>query len=420
MALDDRSGSRGVALLDGLVAFAVIAFGMLALVSMQGTLSRNADVAKQRTEATRLAQEKIEELRSFTGISTGTVNWNGLASGSDTVSSYTVASSTQNTNTTFTRTWTLGGAQNDSRRPVSVTVAWQDRAAEGSGTVNQSVVLNSVIARVNPADAGFLGFPLPQNTNLKRPKNRNINIPVQAIDLGGGKSAFQLAGNYAIVFDDISGYVIEKCNTTVTAENYADGTASCSLYNATILAGYISGSLSTSGSGASATATMPTGINVNGLTGWDSSNGNTITCAYGPARDQNNSNNATNLISGFHYYLCVIPLATGGTWSGTVRLGGVTTTANLKVCRFQYGASEFVDANQRNVQPYASVSDSLDNQNYYIESSNNNNCPTITTASGVTGGSVNTVLHQDCRSSPPPTTGVNGTCPATTHNAPSN
>ena len=103
-----------------------------------------------------------------------------------------------------------------------------------------------------------------------------------------------------------------------------------------------------------------------------------------------------------------------------MRLGGVTTSGNYKVCRFQYAASAFVDANERNVQPYVNVGESLDNQNYYIENSNNNNCPTITTASGVTGGSVATVLHQNCRSSQSPTTDATGTCPATAHNAPSN
>jgi Tfp pilus assembly protein PilV len=409
--------SQGFALLDGLAAFAIVALGLLAMASMQLMLSRSADVAKQRSEATRLAQDKMEELRSYTGISTGTINWNGLASNTtgEAISSYVIGTSSYDTNTTFTRLWQLGGTVNDSHRPASVTVNWTDRTGQA-----QSVVLNSVIARVDPADSGFLSFPLPQNTNLKRPKNRNINIPVQAIDLGGGKSAFQLAGNYAIVFNDLSGYVIEKCNTTVTAANYANGTAGCSVFNAFILAGYVSGSITNSGSGTSAAATMPTGINVTGLTGWDNSGGNSITCTYVPARDQNNTDADLNLIAGYQYYLCVIPMATGGTWSGTVRLGGVTTSGNYKVCRFQYAASAFVDANERNVQPYVNVGESLDNQNYYIENSNNNNCPTITTASGVTGGSVATVLHQNCRSSQSPTTDATGTCPATAHNAPSN
>jgi Tfp pilus assembly protein PilV len=402
--------SLGFAMLDSLVALAVVAFGLLALASMQLTLSRSADVAKQRSEATRLAQDKMEELRSFTGISTGTINWNGLTSNStgEAISSYTIGTSAYSTNTTYTRTWQLGGTQNDSHRPITVTVSWSDRTGQA-----QSVVLNSVIARVDPADSGFLSFPLPQNTNLKRPKNRNINIPVQAIDLGGGKSAFQLAGNYAIVFDDISGYVIEKCTSTVTAANYANGTANCSVYNAVILAGYVSGGVTTSGSGATATSTMPTGINVTNLTGWDNSGGKTITCTYGPARNQNNSDNTTNLIAGFHYYLCVIPMATGSAWSGTVRLGGVTTTTgNFKVCRVEFAASAFADANQRNVQAYTNVSDSLDNQNYIIENSNNNSCAPLPTGSGGI-----TVLHQNCRSGTSPTTNATGTCPATAHNA---
>lgn len=398
-----RARARGFTLIEALIAVAVMAFGMLALTVLQAGLARNADVSKQRTEAMRLAQERIEALRSFTDIEAGTINWNGLASGSDTISSYAIGADTVGTNTTYTRTWTLAGNSAWPMRPVSVSVAWTDRAGDA-----QSTVLSSVISKTDPADAGFLGFPLPQNTNLKRPKNRNINIPVQATDLGGGKSAFQLASNYAIIFSDTSGYVVEKCTTTVTAANYADGTANCTTYNAYILAGYVSGSVSSS----SGTATMPTGVNTSGLTGWDNA-GKTISCTYAQARDQNTA----TLIANYHYYICVVPVVTNGTYGGTLRLGGVGTAGNYKVCRFQYASSAYVNANQRNLQPYVSVSESLDNQNYYVADSNDDTCPTIvSTTEPVANASVATQMHQNCRSSGSPGTGANGTCPATAHN----
>ena len=394
----------GFTLIEALVAFLVMGFGMLALTYFQTTMSRNADVAKQRTEAMRLAQERMEALRSFTGISTGTINWNGLASGSDTISNYSVNASTVATNTTFTRSWSVGGSSADPLRTASVTVTWTDRAGE-----SQSVTLSSVIARADPSDSGFLSFPLPQNINLKRPKNRNLNIPIRAVDLGGGKSGFKLAANYSVVFSDITGGVIEICTSlSDDGSNYASG-ANCSTYAGYILSGYVSGDVTNNSSGA---ATLPTGINTNGLTGWDTSR--SIKCIYGQARDV--STNA--LINGYQYYLCVIPVAADGSYSGTVRLGGVPTNANYKVCRIQYEASRFVDSNERNVQPYSSVAKSLDNQNYYILNSNNGDCEQIDSFSGgvIAGDTVNTVMHQNCRSNTTPTTGASGTCPLTTHN----
>lgn len=395
-----RQTARGFTLLEALVALVVMGFGMLALTSLQISLSRNADVAKQRTEALRLAQDRMEALRSFTGISTGTVNWDGLSSSSDSISSYNVGSSTVGTNTTYTRTWTLGGTSADRLRAATVQVSWTDRAGSA-----QSVSISSVIAQHDPAQAAYLTFPLPQNTHLKRPKNRNLNIPIQAISLGGGKSAFRIASDYSVVFSDTSGGVVQICtNLDATGSNYAS--ASCTDLTGYILAGYVSGSVTTSGS----TPTMPTGINTQGITGTNGA----IKCSYIQATNTNSG----AAISGYHYYLCVIPVATGSGYAGTLRLGGVSTSSNYKVCRFQYAATMFVNSNERNVQPYSNVQMSLDNQNYYIDSSNSPNCPTIDSVSGesISGDTVSTVSHQDCRSTASPTTGATGTCPATAHN----
>ena len=418
-----RAHRRGFTLIEALIALLVMAFGMLSLVGMQSMLARNADVAKQRTEAVRLAQEKVECLRAYTQIDASAAasatrncmgsllavdTWNGLATVAiDPLNPLTSSYS----NASYTRRWTLGGATADPFRSVTVTVEWTDRAG-----VVQSYTARSVISQSKPDDEGALGFPLPQNTNLKRPKNRNINIPVPAVDLGGGLSAYQVSPTLAVVFSNNTGYVIQKCSAVVTAVNYANGTAGCTNYSAYVVAGYISGDATWT---ASYLTFPPTGINTAGVTGWDStgSPAKSISCSYplDTARDQNNSNIATNAIAGFKYFLCVIPVTNGGgTWSGTMRLAGMTTgnsSSRWLVCRFQYPSSTSQTDNERNVQPYVNVNGSLDSQNYYIVSGSS--CPTLSVTTGngpsLRTTSVTTVPHQDCRTS----TANSTNCPTT-------
>lgn len=402
--------SRGFTLLEALVALLVMGFGMLALTSLQLSLSRNADVAKQRTEAMRLAQDKIEELRSYNGIDDGTSPWDNLASSStaESISSYSIGTATVGTNTTFSRSWSLGGTNADQYRVAKVTVSWTDRANE-----TQSIVLTTAIARNDPSLTGYANFPLPQNTNLKRPKNRNLNIPIQAIDLGDGRSAYRLNDGFQVIFSDTTGGVVRTCTgLDETGSNEAD--ANCSNVDGYIVAGYVSGSI-TSSSGSDPSPTMPTGINTSGITG--NTTGSTIKCIYQQATDVSAS--TTTYISGFHYYLCVIPVDVGSGWSGTIRLGGVSVLSSYKVCRFQYADSNFVDDNERNDGSYDNVQMSLDNQNYYISSSSGANCPSITSiATYYTSGDA-LEMHQDCRTTALPTVTQTGTCPSASFNAPS-
>lgn len=356
LTLLQRRQSAGISLFEALIAMVIMSGGLVGLLAMQTSLSRSADVAKQRGEAVRLAQQQIEAMRSFTAMvgTPGQLAWTDLAAGADSIT----------TNTAFTRSWSIGGAVGDSLREVAVTLAWQDRAGE-----NHSMTLQSVISKTDPADVGALGFPLPANTTLKRPKNRNLNIPVPARDLGGGRSVYQLSPTFAVVFDNDSGYVVRKCDTEVTASNFE---SVCVAYDALILAGYISKTSSSFPSGL--------GVNTTGISGLDSSRA--VECSV-----TNAVNQATNTaIPGYKFYLCILPITTGGTWSGTARLSGMAIGTDYRVCRFQYGATAGLSANSRNVQPYVGVGDSLDSQSYVITTANS--CPTV-------DGLV-TTLHQSC------------------------
>ena len=60
--------ARGISLVEALVALAIMSIGMLALVGVQSAMRLNSDLAKQRTEATRIASEEIERVRNFISV----------------------------------------------------------------------------------------------------------------------------------------------------------------------------------------------------------------------------------------------------------------------------------------------------------------------------------------------------------------
>ena len=354
MSYQPFKSARGFTLIESLIALLVAGLGLLTLSVVQTKLVQNADLARHRGEATRLAAEKIESSRGYTSITgAGTTAWNGLVGGTDTSAS----------NVTYTRTWTLDGAITDPMRQLNVAVSWPDRAG-----VTQTVTLSSVISRTDPADVGLLGFPLPANTTLKRPKNRNLNIPVPALDLGNGNSVVQLSSIFAVVFSNESGYVVKTCNFVV---GNASDLAGCTTAAAYIVAGYIS---------LGGAATFPAGLGING----DLVSASTgLSCSVSNAVDQ--TSGAT--ITGYKYYLCVVSVATAGAaWAGPLRLAGMASGTGYQVCRFQYPTAAGVSANARNVQPYVSVAESLDQQNYVLTTANS--CPTV--------GDLATTLHQDC------------------------
>jgi prepilin-type N-terminal cleavage/methylation domain-containing protein len=375
---------RGFSLIEAMIALLVMAFGMLALSGMQLSLSRNADVAKQRSEAMRIAQERIEIARSYTSLAaSGGIDWTNLVA--DVAAPATV---TANTNATFNVVVTAGGAVTDAARTLQVAVNWTDRANDP-----QSVSLVTVVSKNDPKDPGFLGNPLP-NTVLKRPKNRNINIPIPALDLGGGRSATQFDVNYVIVYSNITAGVVQICDpvtagTTATVTEINDALANtygtCVDVAGYIVAGYV-GRTSTS-------VNFPTGMTHGDVIRNTAHATQGVRCLYADATDQGNGTLIT-ADNGYKYYVCVVPLESPFTWSGTVRLGGVLTSGDYIVCRYQYTQTN-ITANERNVQPYAGVNMSMDEQNYLVTTSSSATCPSSMTVAGVSVG----VLHQDCRSS---------------------
>lgn len=212
----------GVTLIEALVSLVVMSLGILALMGLQTNLRYNADVARQRAEASRIASQELEKAREFLSIS-GNDSWDSLAT--RTVTDYRLPGDHQNTTYTLVRTVTAAANGTD-RKLINVQVSWLDRTAtpaaeEEDATPNQRVQLQALVAGVDPLLSGQLAVSQVSPPSSQR-NARNAAIPATAKDLGDGRSAFKPfnQGTNVWVFNNSNGTVSALCSN-VTADQAA-------------------------------------------------------------------------------------------------------------------------------------------------------------------------------------------------------
>ena len=135
--------ARGFTILESMIALAVILIGILAITQMQTTQIAAGASSRQRIEATLLAQQVIEGMRSYATLpsTAGATAYADIASGSDTVASAGI---------TYARTWTVETKTGPDHKVVVVTVNWT-----GTGKA-ESATLTTIIGATDPALSGKL------------------------------------------------------------------------------------------------------------------------------------------------------------------------------------------------------------------------------------------------------------------------
>ena len=221
-----RNSIRGVALIEALVALLIMAFGMVALVGLQGTLRRGSDLAKQRGEAIRLAQQEMESLRSYSVLvhpdpANPAAGVRAFADIATPAASANVGEANSNATFMRTRSVTDGPVDWPGNEPLvkalRVRVDWIDRA-EGP----QFVQVDSFISRADPGLSGSLGIA-PASTTTQRPAGREALIPLAAKDLGNGSSVFvpSLNDTVAWVFNNLTGVITGQCTVAMNTSSAA-------------------------------------------------------------------------------------------------------------------------------------------------------------------------------------------------------
>jgi type IV pilus modification protein PilV len=134
---------HGFSLIELLVAIVVLAVGLVAIAKFQGRLMAGSDFAKARTEATIIAQDQIETLRAYEGVSgSAGLDYDEILNGSSTVAG---------TNATYSLTWTVSTNTSPDYKTLSMVATWSDRENQ-----TQTVTLMSNINDIAPQTSGRL------------------------------------------------------------------------------------------------------------------------------------------------------------------------------------------------------------------------------------------------------------------------
>jgi Tfp pilus assembly protein PilV len=372
---------RGIGLIEALLAFLVLSLGMLAMTRVQSGLRAHAELARQRTEAVRIAQQEIETLRSYSVLTTsaGARSYQQIASASGTVDSIGA--------TRYELTRQVGALAEGQAASVAVSVRWNDRRGE-----SQHTMLSSVIARSAPALAAAL-VTAPSGVPVVGAFDRSSRIPLVAKDLGNGRSAFKPAnaGNVAIVQDNRSGQVVARCGglaamLTTAALTLADLT-NCDTTIGLLLSGTVRFAQG---------APLPLEIAL------------ALTSGSYPQAPQCTT---TPIESGDRravYHCVVYPSAGGanaGRWSGQTTIVPVgwrigVAPEDRRVCRFSsdLDGSGAIDRNVEHPAAYVGVDTALAQQNFLVVAGTDS-CPTAPPVRIDGGGTdvyadLGTVQHQ--------------------------
>ena len=380
----NRRAQRGVTLIEALVALVVMSFGMVALVGLMGNLRSSGDLAKQRSEAMRIAQAELATLRSFSVLTKDATAGADIRDYDNGVASVDAKTKTwDNANTTFTLTRAVTPLVKDLTEPkartVRVKVEWRDRT-----NAAQAIILDSVISRTDPAFSAALGVTPPTN-GVRRADKRNPVIPPTAKDLGNGSSAFQPGGSGGAVWviNNASGVITGKCDAasglSVSTLN-ASAIESCK--NDTV--GYlVSGvirfsSLDAPNPSAPEADALPQSLSAY-LTLAPSQIKNKAGTALEPGGNDyptpnhqcfSDAPSSSTSNQKFVNYFCIVYPNSQRNWWGQVLLTGLdigTGATQYKVCRYSgdYNGNTKID-NEEHPESYSAVSYSLARQNFLV------------------------------------------------------
>ena len=210
---------RGITLVDALTGVLLLSLGLLGALRMQSWLRLNGDVAQQRSEAIRIAQQELEQVRGFPDAT-----------------AFQALASRRSEATPFTLQRTVSADR--SLKSSLIVVSWQDR-----GGATQTVHLHSSLNGLSPVYSAALALP-SQDTTLSPRRH----VPPGARRLSEGRSVLKPSAGSSVawIVNDTTGEVSAECTVpaSLAARDITEADLTrCTELTARLLRGYIRFSL---------------------------------------------------------------------------------------------------------------------------------------------------------------------------------
>lgn len=201
MYMNTHRLQRGLSLVEVFVALLILSVGLIALAKLQVDLVRGSADARARTVALSLAEEKVEDLRTFVltdgagswSVSANPMAWSYIASntGGRIAPQTTYSSTLEMAGVRFLRTWNVAARDFNNvasgitsrTKDVTVTVSWVNEAG-----ATQSVNQVANIVEIPPGNVALASQPVSvQPAGPQVTYTPGLAPDIISIGIGGGK-----------------------------------------------------------------------------------------------------------------------------------------------------------------------------------------------------------------------------------------
>ncbi|QDP02031.1 prepilin-type N-terminal cleavage/methylation domain-containing protein [Thalassotalea sp. PS06] len=155
---------KGFGLVEVLIALAILAVGLLAVGIFHSDVIEQSNGNKAKAEAIAIAQQRIEEMRNYTGQASDIDEFNSLFT---ITTGYTNNKTVNGNNATFTRSESI--SQTGDTKKVALMVSWQNSQGD-----TEQVVLESELGFGSAALSGQLGMDLGSDPLVRSATGRAI------------------------------------------------------------------------------------------------------------------------------------------------------------------------------------------------------------------------------------------------------
>lgn len=144
--------NKGFLLFEVMITFLLISIVLVALAKFQVTTLQDNSLAKARSVAVNLAQNKIEALRNLID----NASYLAITGGSDSVGPPGSNATTILTglNTVYTCTWSVSYGIAQDNIQMEVVVSWPDK--KGTESHDTTIILSSIISNITAINTGRL------------------------------------------------------------------------------------------------------------------------------------------------------------------------------------------------------------------------------------------------------------------------